>query len=259
MEKMDRITTGIEGLDPLVGGGFLPGNLYLVLGSAGTGKTVFGLQYLNQGLKQGEGGIYITTMIKPNDLIAYGDSFGWEFSRYVKENRLAVLELPAHLTHEQADLKQRIDVRTIMADLTKHIKRANASRVVIDPLAPIVLGDEFLTSSQRYLKNLMFGAQGNLKCTFLMLTLNSECSRNSSRLDIAEYIADGVIELNLTKLNSHYARTIFVRKMRHTVTDLREHNFDILPDTGIVIRKRNLFERVGIAEKKHTAGIGSRN
>ena len=215
MEQVNRIPTGIEGLDPLIGGGFLPGKLYLVLGGAGTGKTVFGLQYLNQGLKQGEGGIYITTMIKPDDLVAYGDSFGWEFSRHVQEKRLAVLELPTHLTHEQADPKKRIDVRTIMTDLTRHIKRANASRVVIDPLAPIVLGEEFLTNSQRYARNLIFGAQGNLKCTFLVLALKSEHPQSSSRLDIAEYVADGVIELNLTKLNSHYERTLFILSLIH--------------------------------------------
>jgi len=255
MEKMDRIPTGIEGLDPLIGGGFLPGKLYLVLGGAGSGETVFGLQYLNQGLRQGEGGIYITTMIKPDDLIAYGDSFGWEFSRHVQEKRLAVLELPAHLTHEQANPKKHIDVRTIMTDLTRHIKQANARRVVIDPLAPIVLGEELLTNRQRYVRNLIFGAQGNLGCTFLILALKSEHSQSSSRIDTAEYVADGVIELSLTKLNGHYERTLFVRKMRHSVTDLAEHTFDILPSLGIVVRERKEFEQIGIGKERHAAGV----
>ena len=259
MERVDRIPTGIEGLDPLIGGGFLPGKLYIVLGGAGTGKTVFALQYLNQGLEQGEGGIYVTTMIKPDDLIAYGDSFGWDFTRHVHEKRLAVLEVPTQLTHEDADLKKRIDVRTIMTDLTRHIKRANVRRVVIDPLAPVVLGREFLTSSQRYVRNLIFAAQGNLGCTFLALALKPEGSQGSSSLEIAEYVADGVIELNLTKLNRHYERTLFIRKMRHSVTDLREHTFDILPGRGIVIREPSELEQIGIGEKRHAAGIGSHN
>ena len=259
MERVNRIPTGIEGLDPLVGGGFLPGKLYMVLGGAGTGKTVFALQYLNQGLKQGEGSIYVTTMIKPDDLIAYGDSFGWDFTRYVHEKRLAVLELPTQLTHEDADPKKRIDVRTIMTDLTRHIKRAHARRVVIDPLAPTVLGRESLSSSQRYVRNLIFGAQGNLGCTFLVLALKSECSQNSSSLEIAEYVADGVIELNLTRLNSRYERTLFIRKMRHSVTDLAEHTFDILPGLGIVVRERKELEKISIGERRHAAGIGSQN
>jgi KaiC/GvpD/RAD55 family RecA-like ATPase len=122
-----------------------------------------------------------------------------------------------------------------------------------------VFGEEFLTSSQRYVRNLIFGAQGNLKCTFLVLALKSECSQNSSRLEIAEYVADGVIELNLTKLNSHYVRTLFIRKMRHSVTDLAEHVFDILPEMGIVIKERELFEKVGISGRRQATGIGSRN
>ena len=65
----DRVSTGIAGLDPLIGGGFLYGKVYLVSGESGTGKTIFGLQYLYDGLIRAENGIYVSGDEKPNHLI----------------------------------------------------------------------------------------------------------------------------------------------------------------------------------------------
>ena len=51
---MERVSSGIEGLDPLIGGGFIKGRSYLISGEPGTGKTLFSLQYILNGIKKGE-------------------------------------------------------------------------------------------------------------------------------------------------------------------------------------------------------------
>ena len=77
-----RLSTGVEGLDELLGGGLLPGTLTVVVGSSGIGKTQFGLQFARAGLKQeGRGGI-IFDMTARGDPQSHADyarrMFGWE-------------------------------------------------------------------------------------------------------------------------------------------------------------------------------------
>ena len=57
---MERITTGIQNLDQTIEGGFKKGSINLVEGGPGSGKSIFGMQYLVNGIKKGENGVYIT-------------------------------------------------------------------------------------------------------------------------------------------------------------------------------------------------------
>ncbi len=73
----DRASTGIEGLDYILKGGLSRNRLYLVQGNPGTGKTTMGLQFLLEGEKKGEKGLYITLSESNEDLLALGNSHGW--------------------------------------------------------------------------------------------------------------------------------------------------------------------------------------
>ncbi|HQM67594.1 MAG TPA: ATPase domain-containing protein, partial [Methanomassiliicoccales archaeon] len=57
---MERVRTGIDGLDEMLYGGIPKGSTVVVMGSFGTGKIILGLQFLNQGLAEGEKGVFIT-------------------------------------------------------------------------------------------------------------------------------------------------------------------------------------------------------
>src|SRR4028118_229423 len=73
----DRASTGIEGLDYILKGGLSKNRLYLVQGNPGTGKTTMGLQFLLEGERKGEVGLYITLSESKEELIAVGHSHGW--------------------------------------------------------------------------------------------------------------------------------------------------------------------------------------
>jgi circadian clock protein KaiC len=86
-----RIETGIFGLDDLLGGGYLPNTVNVVLGSTGTGKTTFALQYLMKGIEKGEKGIFISFDMKESDIIETVASLGWDEIRdYISEDRLTI-------------------------------------------------------------------------------------------------------------------------------------------------------------------------
>ena len=72
--------TGIFGLDQILNGGLPRNHLYLIDGSPGTGKTTLALQFLMEGAKKGEGGLYITLSETREELVGVADSHGWDLS-----------------------------------------------------------------------------------------------------------------------------------------------------------------------------------
>jgi circadian clock protein KaiC len=72
-----RIPTGIAGLDDVLGGGLPQGHLYLVEGDPGTGKTTLALQFLLDGIRQGESVIYVTLSESKKELEEVARSHGW--------------------------------------------------------------------------------------------------------------------------------------------------------------------------------------
>ncbi|MEM3137998.1 MAG: ATPase domain-containing protein, partial [Thermofilaceae archaeon] len=75
---MDLVETGIEGLDPLIGGGFIKGRTYLIAGETGTCKTLFALNYILHGASRGENGIYLLVDEEYESFVDGALAFGWD-------------------------------------------------------------------------------------------------------------------------------------------------------------------------------------
>ena len=91
MEKT-RISTGIPGLDPLLGGGFPACKSYLVTGEPGTGKSIFCMQFMLNGLLGGEKAVYVTVDEKPADIVEEANSLGWNLLKFIEERKLLILD-----------------------------------------------------------------------------------------------------------------------------------------------------------------------
>ena len=76
-EDIPRARTGVSGLDDILGGGLPTNHLYLIDGEPGTGKTTLALQFLLDGVRQGERGLYVTLSESAAELNAVADSHGW--------------------------------------------------------------------------------------------------------------------------------------------------------------------------------------
>ena len=185
MEPIKRIPTGIEGLDRLIGGGFLSGKVYLISGESGTGKTIFGLQYIYSGLIHGESSIYVSGDEKPSHLIVDAESLGWDFDKYVKEQKLGLLDVSPYFADLRTGKAKDIDVRTVVTDLSKHVRRIGAKRIVIDPIAPLVFGVEGSTHVQEYVRSLIFAIEDNLQCTVVITSGILSGSSALSRYGVA--------------------------------------------------------------------------
>lgn len=163
-----QATTGIPGLDIVLGGGLPRHWLYLVQGAPGTGKTTLGLQFLLEGVRQGERVLYITLAHTERELREIATSHGWslegmtlyEFSAGEAANRLAADQTVLHTA--DVELGETTDA------LLDVIKRSRPERLVFDPIDQIQL----LTDSPlRYRRQLLTLKQTltDIACTSLFL------------------------------------------------------------------------------------------
>ena len=74
---IERFATGIAGLDDILGGGLARNHLYLVEGDPGTGKTTIAMQFLMEGVRRGQKGLYVTLSESKAELLEIADSHGW--------------------------------------------------------------------------------------------------------------------------------------------------------------------------------------
>ena len=133
-EEGKKIPTGIAGLDEILDGGLEEKRVYLVTGDSGSGKSIFGLQYIVHGLQKGENAIYVTINEKPEDILEEAKSLGWDLEKYISSNNLILLDIIRYV-----DLGATLSVRQMMADLEKHIRSNHAKRIVIDSVDYLVL------------------------------------------------------------------------------------------------------------------------
>ena len=111
MIQTERVTTGIDDLDPLLEGGFPQGRSILVTGDPGTGKSIFALQFVYDGLLKGERAIYVTADEGPMDILEQAASMGWDFEKYVENKELAILNAGTYLSSLPGSGKDRqIDI-----------------------------------------------------------------------------------------------------------------------------------------------------
>ena len=126
---MERVKTGIYGLDTLLGGGYRARSVNAVLGTTGVGKTIYGIQFILYGLNRGESGVYISVEMTEEDFISECEQMGWkEAERYIEEGKLTVHQVYAE------------DTVFLVKDLIGMIEAGcgEKNRIVIDSLTPFI-------------------------------------------------------------------------------------------------------------------------
>ena len=213
-KTFERIPSGIPGLDKLIEGGFIKGSTNLVSGGAGTGKSIFCVQYIMEGLRRGETCMFITLEQKPEDLIGDVVRFGWDLEKYIKDKKFIL---------EYQDPFQMTDITSPLLD---KIKEHNVSRVVIDSTA--VFGMYYKDAFE--VRKQLFKLLSGLKEIGVTSVLTSELPENSktlARFGVEEFIVDGLILLKSLGLTGEIARSLRVVKMRRTEHDEDIYSIDI--------------------------------
>lgn len=236
MEKK-RVSTGIPGLDPLIEGGLPEGKSFLITGEAGTGKTIFCMQFILKGLAGGEKAVYVAVDEKPSDILEEAASLGWDLLKYVEQKNLLILDAsPLFSSRMGAGKEKEVDVQKTVGDLASYVKRMGATRVVIDPVGPLILSRDSSARAQEHVRTLVHSLQDNMGTTNLLTSYSIPGVAGAGEGGVEEFLVAGAIVLNVMRIQNRLVRTLLVRKMRGTAIDLMEHQFNIVKEKGIVLK-----------------------
>ncbi|RLI89484.1 MAG: hypothetical protein DRO65_04075 [Candidatus Altiarchaeales archaeon] len=222
MEKIERIPSGISGLDELIEGGFLKGSMVLVSGKTGTGKTTFGIEFLVEGLKRGEKCIFISLEEAPEEIRMIARHHGWNLEKFEKENLLEIMHIDPLKISEIEKLE-----RNVFSYIIDEIKnREGIKRLVMDPISVLEMYIEYRKEFRKELLKLK-RTLSYLGCTSILISEIPEGSESFSRLGIVEFVVDGIIKLDFVPIGSLAGRHLLVRKMRITKHDENLHPIEI--------------------------------
>jgi circadian clock protein KaiC len=234
-EPLKRVSSGIATLDALLHGGFLPGRSYLVTGDAGTGKTTACMQFLKSGLARDEKAVYVTVDERPAEILQAADSLGWDLQQYVQAKSFAILDASPYFSGRAGTVGDKgVDLQKIVSDLATYAKKLEATRLVIDPITPLILSGDSPTRVQEHARTLIHLLQSNLATTNLITShLPPQASHHLTN-GIEEFLAAGVLILRVSHDSDRPVRTLSVKKMRGTAVEPNEYPFSIVKDQGIV-------------------------
>lgn len=245
---IERVRTGIPGLDEQIEGGIPRTMVTLVSGSPGAGKTIFGMQFLKYGAEHGERGLYISFEENRKDVLMQAERFGWDFEELEKKDLLHIVNLIALHTN----------VEKVVSEIEELVIRFKPERLVLDSLSTLGVYTELLAdieaiqimeskvrdvpsavphSGEAVTRRAIMSIIEKVKGLGVTALLTSELQEGSpwlSRDTVSEFICDGVIRLS--KIVSIGKRMMTIEKMRSTSHNFLSKNFEI-GEHGMLIKE----------------------
>ena len=213
-----RISTGIPGLDEVMDGGFRERTVNLVAGGPGSGKSIFTMQFLVNGIDgSDEPGVYVSFEQTEQELLDDMRSFGWDLDEKVKNKKLVIMSY----TPEQVEKVLSTGGGTIRDT----IESIDAKRVVIDSLTAFTLLHESELAKRKACFTL-FEAIRKWGCTALLIEERVHDPDSSDDVTVEDFEVDGVLVLYNIRRSDVRERALEIFKMRAT-----RHSNKIFPMT----------------------------
>ena len=242
-----RIPFGVRGLDDILDGG-LPGQrVYLVSGVPGTGKTTLAMQFLLEGVRRGEGGLYVTLSETSDELRASAASHGWSLDKLTLYELSSVEQASGLPAAQTLFHPSEVELNETTKGVLDVVERLRPQRVVFDSLSEMRL---LARDPLRYRRQILslkqfFAGRG---CTVLLL---DDGSGSEADLQL-ESLAHGVIQMeHLSPLYGSERRRMRVKKMRGM--DFRGGYHDFRITTGGI----EAYPRLVAAEHHETFEMGA--
>jgi KaiC domain protein len=236
-KMIQRVSSGIDGLDEMLGGGFPAGHVVVVIGDSGTGKTTLVLQYIMEGLLKNEPGLYITIEEEKESIIATAKAYGWDMEKYIKEHKLALLKL------DLSDMKTT--ARQIKSELPGIIKTLGTKRLVIDSITLFSMIFDDVTERRIRLLGLIKAIKKAGITALFTAEVNADNTLHSKD-GIVEYSSDGVLLLQQNELDRNIRLMTRVIKMRRIQHDRLYRPYEITDKGLVVFSNEMVFQELGV-------------
>lgn len=218
---VDRVNTGVPGLDDLIEGGFPENSTVLLTGGPGVGKTLMSCQFLWEGLQDGEKCLFITTEEDIDGILRDAEDFGWNFDEF--EDNFSM----EYLNPFQVSGGDFADYMKLNNKIMQIINDADPDRIVIDSISVLSMsiGDEAMV--RKHLYELLNILKKHDTTTLLTSENNDLDSGRYSRYGVAEFVTDGVISLKRLDVGMKTFGNLELVKMRTTEVQKGEYEINI--------------------------------
>ena len=254
-DVLEKIPTGIEGFDKIAHDGIPKNRTTLIAGTSGSGKTVFGMQFLIAGIKDfKENGVFITFEETPFDLVRNFASLGWDIENLADDGKLAIVDGtpdPGQMIVEAGIF----DLSAMMARIEHAIKSVGAERVVIDTLGAFFPQFSDPNVIRKELHRVHLGLR-RLGVTTMITVERTVEDGDIGRFGVEEFVADNVCLLRNRSENERRRRTIEILKFRGSPHMKGEFPFTIDSQSGVNIIPLSAMElRQESSTKRVSSGV----
>jgi circadian clock protein KaiC len=248
-DKIQKVPTGIFGFDHIAEGGLPEGRSTLVVGTAGSAKTVFAMQFLLEGAARGENGVFVTFEESPADLRRNVLGFGWDIMRLEEERKLCFVDASPR-PEEQRIESGSYDFGALVARIEAAVKKVNAKRISLDSIGAVFV--QFL--DQASVRRELYRIAAALKRMGVTAVITSERSDDHGPISpqgVEEFVTDNVIVLRNLLEDEKRRRTIEILKLRGTSHEKGEYPFSVsnkgmvvIPLSAIQLKQRSTTIRI---------------
>lgn len=238
---VERLQTGITGIDAIAGGGLPRGRAALVVGTSGSAKTVLAAQFLAEGImQQNDPGVFVTFEETPADLRLNMAGFNWDIADWERQRKWVFVDASPR-GKDRSTVTGDYDFGALIARLEHAVRTVSAKRLAIDSIGaifaqfsrPDVIRSEMLRLTEA-LKTLGVTA---------LITVERETEDGLiSRHGVEEFVTDTVVVLRNHMEQEKRRRTVEILKMRGADHNKGEFPFTILGDVGIIASPLSAIE-----------------
>lgn len=243
-----RCKSGVQGLDEIMYGGIPLKTCVLLAGGPGSGKTILSTQFLYQGITlYNEPAIMVTfdentTSIKKNML-----KFGWDLASLEKKNQLRILDLSSliYLTPEEFQKTAygvnipEFTILSVLQIIKDNVLEIKAQRIIVDSITSLSIFEIDEAKKRRNLAQFFKGLR-EMNCTSIV-TAETNVANSDREYQLEEYLADGVLLLNLLIKKDYIVRSIMIEKMRGISHDTQPKLYSITDDGFVIYPKEKIL------------------
>lgn len=232
--SIEKLSTGIEGFDFVSRGGLPKGRTTLVAGTAGSGKTVFAAQFLAEGVRRGEKGVFVTFEESPEDIRRNMGGFGWPIAQWEADGSWVFVDAAPQPDEERIEAGT-YDFGALQVRVETAVRRHGATRISLDSIGAVFSQFQDVALVRGELHRIS-SALRKLGVTAVMTAERpSDHGGEVSRHGVEEFVADNVILLrNVLELEKR-RRTLEILKFRGTEHQKGEYPFSVMPQSAISV------------------------
>jgi len=240
MPTIERLSTGIPSFDKLIQGGIPKGFFVAVCGEPGTGKTIFSMHFISQGIREGTPCIFVTTEESKESIIRQASQFNMPFKEAVEDGSLIIIDALMGAKEDKWSIHS-LELTELLKKIVEAKKKLGYgdARLVIDSMSAFWLAAPAMARRDSYYVKKVL-----TKWNFTTIATSQYAITTGLGFGFGiEHVADGIIRFRKSIREGVLKRFVMVEKMRQTQHDLKMYEIDIRDGIGLIIIRPTKYRR----------------